>query len=336
MPINRQYILRSRPVGELSDSDLELREVQLPELREGEVRARTTWISMDPTIRIWMSDVPQYLPPIEIGDVVRAAGTAVVEASKHPDFAVGDNIGLFSGWQTYVQGPPELSNMAKLPPGVEPTTSLAVFGLTSGYTAYFGLYDVVDPKPGETVVVDAASGSVGSLVGQLAKLRGCRVIGITGGAEKCAYVRELGFDACIDHSSEDVGEALGRLCPDGIDVCFENVGGPIFDAILLRMKLHGRISLCGLIADYDQLQGEVPGPKQFGQVLMKRLRVEGFIILDYIPRFGEATPQLAKWAAEGKLRTRIYEIEGLERLPDALRELVGGHSNKIGKMLVKL
>jgi NADPH-dependent curcumin reductase CurA len=336
MPTNRQYILRTRPIGELSDSDLELREVELPELREGEIRVRTTWISMDPTIRIWMSDVPQYLPPIEIGEVVRAAGTGVVEASKHSGFAVGDLVSLFSGWQTYVQGPPETINAAKLPPGVEPTTAIAVFGLTSGFTAYFGLYDVVDPKPGETVVVDAASGSVGSLVGQLAKLRGCRVIGITGGAEKCAYVRELGFDACIDYQSEDVGEALGRLCPDGIDVCFENVGGPIFDAILLHMKLHGRISLCGLIAGYDNLHGPVPGPYQFGQILMKRLRVEGFIILDYIPRFGEAFPKLAQWAAEGKLVNRIYEIEGFERLPDALRELVGGTSKKIGKMVVKL
>jgi NADPH-dependent curcumin reductase CurA len=336
MPTNRQYILRSRPIAELSDSDLELREVELPELRDGEVRARTTFISMDPTIRIWMSDVPQYLPPIELGDVVRAVGTGVIEASKHPGFAVGDVVSMFSGWQTYVQAPPEQANVAKLPPGVEPTAALALFGLTSGLTAYFGLYDVVDPKPGETVVVDAASGSVGSLVGQLAKLRGCRVIGITGGAQKCAYVRELGFDACIDHQREDVGEALGRLCPDGIDVCFENVGGPIFDAILLHMKLHGRISLCGLIAGYDKLHDPVPGPMQFGQILMKRLRVEGFIILDYIPRFGEAFPQLAKWAAEGKLVSRIYEIEGLERLPDALRELVGGRSKKIGKMVVKL
>jgi NADPH-dependent curcumin reductase CurA len=336
MPINRQYILRSRPIGELSDSDLELREVELPELSDGEVRARTTWISIDPTIRLWMSDIPQYLPPIEIGELVRALGTGVVEASKHPDFAVGDVISLFSGWQTYVQGPPEAWNMSKLPSGVEPTASLALFGLTSGFTAYFGLYDVVDPKPGETVVVDAASGSVGSLVGQLAKLRGCRVIGITGGAEKCAYVRELGFDACIDHLHEDVGKALDRLCPDGIDVCFENVGGPIFDAILLHMKLHGRISICGLIADYDQTHGPVPGPLQFGQILMKRLHVQGFIILDYIPRFGEASPQLAKWAAEGKLRSRIYEIEGFERLPDALRELVGGKSTKIGKMVVKI
>jgi NADPH-dependent curcumin reductase CurA len=336
MPINRQYILRSRPVDELADSDLELREVQLPELSEGEVRARTTWISIDPTIRIWMSDVPQYLPPIVLGDVVRALGTGVIEESKHPGFAVGDAVSMYSGWQTYVQGPPEQANIAKLPPGVEPTASLALFGATGGFTAYFGLYDVVDPKPGETVVVDAASGSVGSLVGQLAKLRGCRVIGITGGAHKCAYVKELGFDACIDYKSEDVGEALGRLCPDGIDVCFENVGGPIFDAILLHMKLHGRISLCGLIAGYDKLHDPIPGPYQFGQILMKRLRVQGFIILDYIPRFGEALPQLAKWAAEGKLVSRIYEVDGFERLPDALRELVGGHSKKIGKMVVKL
>lgn len=334
MPTNRQITLRSRPTGELSDDNLEFRSVELPELGEGEVRVRTTWISIDPTIRIWMTDMPQYLPPIQIGEVVRALSAGVVEASKHEGFAVGDVVTMFGGWQTHVQGPPEPLNVIKLPPGVEPTQAIALFGMTSGMTAYFGLYDVLDPKPGETVVVDAASGSVGSLVGQLAKIRGCRVIGITGGAEKCAYVKELGFDACIDHRAEDVGAALDRLCPDGIDACFENVGGAIFDAILLRMKLHGRVSICGLIADYNT---EAPSaPKQFAQILMKRLRVQGFIILDYIPRFEAALAELGQWAAEGKLRCRIYEIEGFDKLPDALRELVGGHSQKIGKMVVKV
>lgn len=337
MSVNRQYILRARPQGELSNDDLELREVELPELAKGEVRVRTSWISIDPTIRIWMSDVPQYLPPIELGEVVRAAGVGVVEASKHPGFAVGDLVAGFNGWQTQVQGAPELYNFAKLPPGVEPTLALAVFGMTSGLTAYFGLLDVLDPKPGETLVVDAAAGSVGSLVGQIAKLHGCRVIGIAGGPEKCKYVTEqLGFDACIDHRSEDVGAALDRLCPEGIDLCFENVGGPIFDDILLRMKLHGRISLCGLIAGYNQLTDNPPGPYQFGQVLMRRLSIKGFIILDYVDRFPEALAKLGEWAAAGKLSNRVYEIEGFERLPYALRELVGGASTKIGKMLVKV
>lgn len=337
MSTSRQYILRARPEGELSNDDLELRELELPELGEAEVRVRVTWISIDPTIRIWMSEVPQYMPPIELGEVVRAAATGVVEASKHEGFAVGDLVGGLLGWQTLFQGQPELAGLAKLPPGVEPSMALAMLGMTSGMTAYFGLLDVTDPQPGETVVVDAASGAVGSLVGQIAKIKGCRVVGITGGAEKCAYIKELGFDEAIDHRSEDVGEALDRLCPEGIDVCFENVGGPIFDAILSRMKLHGRVSLCGMIANYNDLHGdaEVPGPYEFGQILMKRLRVQGFIILDYIPRFEEAGAKLGEWIAAGKLSTRVYEIVGFEKLPDALRELVGGAPNKIGKMLVK-
>jgi NADPH-dependent curcumin reductase len=337
MSVNRQFILRSRPQGELSNDDLELREVELPELGEGEVRVRTSWISIDPTIRIWMSDVPQYLPPIELGEVVRAGGAGVIEASKHPAFAVGDLVAGFTGWQTQLQGAPELANLAKLPRGVEPTLALAVFGLTSGLTAYFGLLDVLEPKAGETLVVDAAAGSVGSLVGQIAKLKGCRVIGIAGGADKCEYVtNQLGFDACINHRGEDVGAALERLCPEGIDLCFENVGGPIFDEILLRMKLHGRISLCGLIAGYNQTTDVPQGPRAFDQILMRRLSVKGFIILDYMDRFPEALAQLGQWLAAGKLSNRIYEIDGFDRLPYALRELVGGASSKIGKMLVKV
>jgi hypothetical protein len=337
MSANRQFILRSRPQGELSNDDLELRDVELPELGEGEVRVRTSWISIDPTIRIWMSDIPQYLPPIELGEVVRAVGVGVIEASKHPGFAVGDLVGGFTGWQTHVQCAPELASIAKLPRGVDPTLALAVFGMTSGLTAYFGLLDVLKPKSGETLVIDAAAGSVGSLVGQIAKLKGCRVIGIAGGAEKCEYVTaQLGFDACINHRIDDVGAALDRLCPDGIDLCFENVGGPIFDEILLRMKLHGRISLCGLIAGYNQTADVPAGPVEFGQILMRRLSIKGFIILDYMDRFPEALAQLGQWLAAGKLANRVYEIDGFDRLPYALRELVGGASSKIGKMLVKV
>lgn len=337
MPTNRQYILRSRPSGELSNDDLELREVELPELGEGEIRVRTTFVSIDPTIRLWMSDMPQYMPPIELGQVVRALTTGVVEASRHPGFAVGDLVTTLAGWQTIAQGAPEMLGAGLIPPGVEPTQALALFGLVSGVTAYFGLYDVVDPKPGETLVVDAAAGAVGSLVGQLGKIRGCRVIGIAGGADKCKYVtEELGFDACIDYRSEDVGAALDRLCPAGIDVCFENVGGPIFDAILLRMKLHGRVSICGLISEYNASGSTVPGLQNVSQIFMRRLHVHGFICLDYIPRIGEALAELGKWAAEGKLKSRIYELRGFETLPDALRELVGGQSGKIGKMVVRL
>ncbi|MFO7563674.1 MAG: NADP-dependent oxidoreductase [Enhygromyxa sp.] len=339
MSTARQYILRARPQGALSDDDLELREVELPELGANEVRVRTTHISIDPTIRIWMSDVPQYLPPIELGEVVRAAGAGVVEASKHPDFAEGDAVFGFCGWQTRFQGDPQALALHKLPPGTDPAMAMATTGMTSGMTAYFGLLDVADPQPGETVVVDAAAGAVGSLVGQIAKIKGCRVIGIAGGPDKCKYiVDELGFDGAIDYRNEDVGEALDRLCPEGIDVCFENVGGPIFDAILLRMKLFGRVSLCGLISSYDAAgtDKKVPGPYAFGMILMRRLKVQGFIILDYVSRFEQAVSEMLGWLNEGKLRSRVYEIEGFESLPGALRELVGGRSGNIGKMVVKL
>lgn len=339
MSTARQYILRSRPQGVLSDDDLELREVELPELGPNEVRVRTTYISIDPTIRIWMSDLPQYLPPIEIGAVVRAAGTGVVEASTHPGFTAGDVVGGLWGWQTRAQANPELLSLQTIPPGIDPTLAISVIGMTSGLTAYFGLLDVTNPQPGEVVVVDAAAGSVGSLVGQIAKIKGCKVIGIAGGPDKCRYItEELGFDGAIDYRHEDVGEALDRLCPDGIDVCFENVGGPIFDAILMRMKLHGRVSLCGMISSYDAAgtNKPVPGPYAFGAILMKRLRVQGFIILDYVDRFPAAVGELLQWVGQGKLKARLYTLEGFEALPGGLRELVGGKSGNIGKMLVKL
>ena len=337
MPINRQYLLKRRPSGQLSDDDLELHEAELPELGPGEIRLRSLWVSVDPTNRVWLSDVPQYMPPVEIGAVVRATVASEVIESTHPGFAVGDRVAGLTGWQTHPQGKPEELRINKIPPGVDPTQALALFGVASGVTAYFGLIDITAPKAGETLVVDAASGSVGGLVGQIGKILGCRVIGITGGADKVRYItEELGFDAGIDYKSQDVGEELARLCPDGVDICFENVGGPIFDAVLANMKNHGRVSLCGLVAGYNEAGERQPGPYNFRQVLMKRLRLEGFIIIDYIDRLPEALGALGKWAAEGKLKARVYTLEGFGKLPDALRELVGGQSAKLGKMLVKI
>ncbi len=339
MPTSRQYLLRARPQGVLADDDLELREVELPDLGANEIRVRVTKISIDPTIRIWMSDVPQYLPPIELGEVVRAGGTGIVEASNHPGFSEGDTVFGFCGWQTRYQGDPQVLNVQKLPAGIDPGMVMAIAGVTSGLTAYFGLLDLADPKPGEVLVVDAAAGSVGSLVGQIAKIKGCKVVGIAGGPDKCKYItEELGFDAAIDYRNEDVGEALDRHCPDGIDICFENVGGPIFDAILMRMKLFGRVSLCGMISSYDAAGTgkKVPGPYAFGMILMRRLKVQGFIVLDYADRFEAATQEILGWVGAGKLETRVYAIDGFESLPDALRELVGGKSKNIGKMIVNL
>ncbi len=331
---NSLYILRSRPVGELKDSDLELRREPARAPTDGELQLRTTWISLDPTNRIWMSDMPQYMPPIELGEVVRAITLGVVERSRHPDFAVGDVVSGTWGWATRPTGTPAALGAYKLPPlPIPESQALSLIGMTSGMTAYFGLLDVTKPKAGETLVVDAASGSVGSLVGQIAKLKGLRVVGITGGPEKCAYITEtLGFDAAIDYKNEDVGAALDRHCPEGVDICFENVGGPIFDEILLRMKLFGRVSLCGMIESYNATD-KVPGPYAFGMILMRRLRVQGFICSDYLERFPEAAAELLAWAGEGKLKIREDIREGFTNLPESLRQLLRGE--KQGKMLLR-
>lgn len=337
MSLNRYYTLESRPVGELKDTDLGRHEQPIREPADGEVQVRTTWLSIDPTIRIWMSDVPQYLPPIAIGEVIRSIGLGVVEQSGHPAFKVGDRVGGVLGWATHPTLTPEAASLSKIPDelGLPDQRVLSLTSMTSGMTAYFGLLRIAAPKAGETLVVDAAAGAVGSLVGQIAKIKGCRVVGIAGGSEKCRYVTEtLGFDACIDYKNEDVGKGLDEHCPDGIDVCFENVGGPIFDAILARMNNHGRVSLCGLIAGYNSLHERAGGPQNFAMILMRRLRVQGFIIMDYVEEFAAAIPELLGWAKEGKLIVREDIREGFDLLPESLRQLLRGE--KRGKMLVKL
>ncbi|MCA9655320.1 MAG: NADP-dependent oxidoreductase [Myxococcales bacterium] len=336
MTSNRSFTLVSRPQGELADSDLALHEAPIVAPAKGQIQVRTTCISLDPTNRIWMSDVPQYMPPIAIGEVVRALGVAVVEQSAHPDFAVGDRVVGLPGWATHPTMDPAAAAFQKLPAGLDMSDAkvLGLLGTTSGMTAYFGLLDVLEPTAGQTLVVDAAAGSVGSLVGQIAKLHGCRVVGIAGGPRKVQYLTEtLGLDAGIDYKNEDVGAALDRHCPDGIDLCFENVGGPIFDEILMRMNNHGRVSLCGLISGYNAAGIErVPGPYAFGMILMRRLRVQGFIILDYAPRFAEATATLLEWGQQGKLVTLEDVRTGFDQLPESLRQLLRGE--KHGKMVL--
>lgn len=332
MTQNRCFTLQKRPTGELSDSDLGKHEAAITPPAAGQVQIRTTCLSIDPTIRIWMSDVPQYLPPIAIGEVIRGLGVGVVEQSAHPDFAAGDRVVGLVGWSTH----PTLdaAGLQKLPPGLPDARVLSLLGITSGMTAYFGLLDICEPKAGQTLVVDAAAGAVGSLVGQIGKIKGCRVIGIAGGAEKCRYVtEELGFDACIDYKQGSVGKGLDEHCPAGIDLCFENVGGPIFDEILLRMNNHGRVSLCGLIEGYNAAGKPSPGPYAFGMILMRRLRVQGFIILDYAPRFGEAAAALVEWAGQGKIKTKEDIRKGFDTLPETLRSLLRG--DKHGKLVLE-
>lgn len=334
MPTNRQWVLRHRPQGEIAPGDLELIERPTPPLAEGEVLVRTVYLSLDPTNRIWMSDQDQYLPPVGVGDVMRGGGIGVVEESRSERFQPGDvvNTGL-GGWQSYVVAHEGTVNRVPTLPGLPLTAFMSVLGAT-GLTAYFGMTDIGKPQPGETVVVSAAAGAVGSIAGQIAKLRGARVIGIAGGQAKCRWLTdELGFDAAIDYKAEDVGAALDRLCPNGIDVNFENVGGAIMDAVVSRMNNFGRVALCGMISTYNQ-DPPIPGPTDFGRILMHRLLIKGFIVIDYLPRAGEAFAELGPWVAAGQLKWKAHVVDGLENAAEAVGRLFTGDHD--GKLLVRV
>jgi hypothetical protein len=334
MPTNRQWILRRRPTADIGPNDLELVERPTPELADGQVLIRTIYLSLDPTNRIWMSDQDQYLPPVEIGDVMRGGVIGVVEQSRSTKFQPGQlvNPGL-GGWQDYTVAHEGMVNPVPQIPGLPLTAFMSVLGAT-GLTAWFGLMDIGKPQPGETVVVSAAAGAVGSIVGQIAKLKGCRVIGIAGGPDKCRWItEELGFDGAIDYKNEDVGAALDRLCPNGIDVDFENVGGAIMDEVIGRMNNFGRVSLCGMISTYNQ-EGPVPGPRDFARVLMRRLLIKGFIVIDYLPRAGEAMAELAPWVASGQIKWKAHVVDGLENAATAVNRLFTGDHD--GKLLVRV
>jgi NADPH-dependent curcumin reductase CurA len=333
MTVNGQWRLAAHPEGLIKPSDFRWIEEPLREPREGEALIRVLYLSLDPTHRIWASGRESYVPPVAIGEVMRGGALGVVEASRNPKLPVGARVRGLLGWQQYAlsdgRGLSALPDDASIPL----TAHLGLFGHI-GMTAYFGLLDIGRPQPGETLVVSAAAGAVGSLVGQIGKIHGCRVVGIAGSADKCRWIiEELGFDAAIDHRREDVGTALGRLCPNGIDIDFENVGGDILDAILARINLRARIVLCGLIAQYNAT-GPVPGPTNFAQILMKRARVEGFIVSDFLPRAAEATAALARWLAEGKLKYRVDVVKGLRNAPAALNRLFDGSNT--GKLIIEV
>ncbi len=332
--INRQWRLRRRPEGDIADGDLHLVESPVPALGAGEVLVRTLYLSLDPTNRIWMSDMDQYMPPVEIGEVMRGGAVGVVEESADPNVPVGAIVApMLGGWQDWHLTPGGMVRQIPQVPGLPVTAFMSVVGLT-GWTAYFGLLDIGQPRPGETVVVSAAAGAVGSIVGQIAKLKGARVVGIAGGAEKCRWiVDDLGFDAAIDYKHEDVGAALDRHCPAGIDVNFENVGGPIMDAVLARMNNFSRMPLCGLISTYNDT-GARTGPSNFQQILMKRILVKGFIVIDYMPRFEEASRDLATWVLEGKLKYKVHVDQGLENAVQSVKRLFSGDHD--GKLLVQV
>ncbi len=334
---NRQWRLKRRPVGEIKAGDLELSETAKPIPGPNEILVRNIYLSLDPTNRIWMSDMEQYMPPVQIGDVMRGGTLGVVEQSNASAFAAGDIVipGM-GGWQDYTIGAtsgPFPSQKLPTVPGMPLSTFLSALGFT-GATAYFGFLDLGKPKAGETVVVSAAAGAVGQIVGQIAKIKGCRVVGLAGSDDKCRHVvKELGFDACINYKKEDVAKALKRECPNGIDIDFENAGGKILDAVLANINLKARIVLCGLISQYNA-SGPVPGPYNFANVLMKRARIEGFIIIDYMDRFSEFAMQMAQWLMEGKVKDRVDISDGLENAVATLGKLFTGGNT--GKLLVRV
>jgi NADPH-dependent curcumin reductase CurA len=331
---NRRWTLAARPHGMVKESDFAFGEAPVPEPGDGHVLVRVNYLSFDPTQRGWIEDRPSYLPPVAIGEVMRAVGVGQVVASRHPDFAPGELVqGLF-GWQNYALLPGAmLGAHAKLPPGVPPTWMLGVAGAT-GITAYFGMLDLGQPKPTDTVVVSGAAGATGSVAGQIAKLQGARVVGIAGGPEKCAWLtKEAHFDAAIDYKRDDVAARLRELCPKGIDVYFDNVGGEILDAALAHIALRARIVLCGAISGYNE-STPPPGPRNLMNLVIQRARMEGFIVLDYLPRFGEATEQLLAWVKSGAIVHEEDVQRGLENAPKTLLRLFTGANR--GKQLLEV
>lgn len=332
--LNQQWLLAARPKGDTQDSDFRWNEAELPPLGEGQVRARNLYLSLDPTNRVWMNEAASYLPAIPLGDVMRGGTIAIVEESRNPGFAPGDIVQGLGGWQTYwVSDGAGMSKTPRLPGGLPLTAYFGALGHI-GFTAYFGLLDIGQPKPGETLVVSAAAGAVGSIVGQIGKIHGLRVVGIAGSDEKCRWiVDELGFDAAINYKTEDVGKALDRHCPNGIDIDFENVGGAIMDQVLMRINKFARVVLCGMISGYNSSKPQ-PGPYAFGNILMKSAKVQGFIVMDYGARFGEAAQAIIPWILQGKLKFKVDMVDGLKNAPSALRRLFDGTNT--GKLLVKV
>lgn len=331
--MNRQWVLRQRPRGLVTDADLELVEAPIPDLAEGEALVRTVYLSLDPTNRTWMNDAEGYLPPVPLGGVMRGLTLGVVEESRGARFKPGDVVTpLSGGWAEYAVVPEDGLRPVHRFPGLPLTANLSVLGMT-GLTAWAGVTDVLDPKPGQTLVVSAAAGAVGSIAGQIAKQKGARVIGIAGGEKKCRWLTdELGFDGAVDYKAEDVGAALDRLAPDGIDLNFENVGGDIMIAVWNRMNVFGRIAVCGLISAYNATKA--PPSPNFARIITHRLNVRGFLVLDYAGRAREMVQEMGPWLADGRVRWKVHVDDGLEGAVGSLNRLFTGDHD--GKLLVKV
>jgi NADPH-dependent curcumin reductase CurA len=335
--VNRQWTLATRPVGAPSINNFNFVESDKPTPKQGELLLRTVFLSLDPYMRGRMNDAKSYAEPVAIDEVMVGGAVCRVEASNHPDYEVGEWVVSFSGWQDYaISDGVDLLKLGKQP--TQPSYALGVMGMP-GLTAYMGLLDIGQPKAGETVVVAAATGAVGSLVGQIAKLKGCKVVGIAGGAEKCrSAVEELGFDMCLDHKSPDLAQQLEQACDAGIDVYFENVGGKVFDAVLPLLNSCARIPLCGMISQYNAT--ELPeGPDRMfalmGNLLVKRIKMQGFIVFDdYGHRYEEFSQDMSQWLADGKIKYREDLVEGLENTVESFIGLLEGKN--FGKLVIRV
>ena len=334
MSVNRQLLLTRRPVGEPTPDDFEIKEVEAPSLDDGEVLVKVLQISLDPAMRGWMSDVPSYVPPIGLGEVMRAGTTGVVLESKSDRFAPGDFVVGMLGVQE--QGVTPEKALTKVDTSMAPlATFLGGLGMP-GLTAYFGLTEVGALKEGDTVVISGAAGAVGSVAGQLAKAMGAgQVVGIAGGPEKCEWiVDDLGFDAAIDYKDERVGRRLHELCPDGINVYFDNVGGEILDAALANLAWGARVVICGAVSQYNATDG-MRGPKNYMMLLVRRARMQGFLVFDYVKQYGDALGQMAEWRNDGTLKTREEIVEGsIEDFHPTLMKLF--RSENTGKLVLQI
>lgn len=329
--MNKQVILTKRPVGLPEKDTWTLREQEIPTIKDGEILIRQDYISLDPAMRGWMNDVKSYIPPVGIGEVMRAGSVGEVIESQHPDYQAGDFLTGWGGVQQYIAT--NGNGWYKVEPSLAPLpTYIGTLGMP-GMTAYFGILEVAKIKAGDIVLVSGAAGAVGSIVGQIAKIKGCHVVGIAGGAEKCKYLtEELGFDGAIDYKNEDVKAALKRECPKGIDVYFDNVGGEILDIALTHIRMHARIAICGAISQYNNQS--ITGPSNYLSLLVNRGTMQGFIVLDYAKDYREAALQMGMWMMEGKLKSKEHVVEGIDNFHDTFLRLFNG--DKMGKLVLKV
>ena len=329
--VNHQFRLAARPSGLPKRSDWNYTEEPVRDPGPGQFVVKNLYISLDPAMRGWMNEGRSYIEPVKIGDVMRAGAVGRVVASQNPNFKIDEHVFGVLGMQEYATS--DGTGITKVDPNIAPLpVYLGALGIT-GLTAYFGLLEIGKPVAGDTVVVSGAAGATGMVVGQIAKIKGCRAVGIAGGAEKCNYaVRELGFDACIDYKSENIMESLRRHCPKGINVYFDNVGGEILDAALAQLARHARVAICGAISQYNSTSG-IKGPANYLSLLVNSASMEGFVVFNFASRYGEGIRELAVWRAQGKLKTREDIVEGFQTFPETLLKLFSGEN--FGKLMIK-